>query len=320
VKFASYIRNTSRSFGVMISSTECVDIPAAARAVPRDLGLDPLSPFPPTLDDGLRSWNSVRLVAQRCLSLAGPAGGKLNERALVNLQDVTLDAPVRHPSKIVAVGLNYMDHCREQKVEPPSLPLLFTKFPSAIIGPEGKIRWNEDLSQEVDYEAELAVVIGRRADAVAEADALDVVAGYTALNDVSARNLQFGDKQWVRGKSLNTFCPMGPLLVTADEIGDPNDLKIRCLVNGAVLQDSTTKEMIFTVKQLIAFISQAIVLEPGDVIATGTPDGVGVFRSPKVFLKHGDRVVVSIENIGELGNTIETYRTEPYLPRRSPPG
>jgi 2-keto-4-pentenoate hydratase/2-oxohepta-3-ene-1,7-dioic acid hydratase in catechol pathway len=317
MKFVSYIRNANRSFGVIVSATHCIDLPIAARTVPGELGLDPGYPFPTTLDEGLRSWNTTRLVAQHCLALAGPSAQTMSDRALVRLQDVTIDAPVRHPSKIVAVGLNYMDHCREQKVEPPALPLLFTKFPNAIIGPGETIRWNENLSQEVDYEAELAVVIGRKADTVSEANALECVAGYTALNDVSARDLQFGDKQWVRGKSLNTFCPIGPVLVSADEVDDPNDLKIRCLVNGVALQDSTTREMIFPVRQLIAFITQAIVLEPGDVVATGTPDGVGVFRNPKIFLKHGDEVVVSIEKIGELRNTVETYRTQTYLPRRA---
>jgi 2-keto-4-pentenoate hydratase/2-oxohepta-3-ene-1,7-dioic acid hydratase in catechol pathway len=317
MKLLSYIRNNHRSFGVLYSTTECIDLPAAARSVPADLGLDSVHPFPATLDEALRTWHTVRLVAQHCLSLAGTGAHKMKERALVRLQDVTPDAPVRSPSKIVAIGLNYMDHCREQKADPPALPLLFTKFPSAIVGPGEKIRWNENLSHEVDYEAELAVIIGRRADNVSEANALDYVAGYTALNDVSARDLQFGDKQWVRGKSLNTFCPMGPVLVTADEIGDPNDLKIGCSVNGVALQDSTTKEMIFPVRQLLAFITQAIVLEPGDVIATGTPDGVGVFRHPNVFLKNGDEVVVSIEKIGDLRNTVETYRTQAYQPRRA---
>jgi 2-keto-4-pentenoate hydratase/2-oxohepta-3-ene-1,7-dioic acid hydratase in catechol pathway len=314
MKFVSYIRSPRRAFGVLLSDTEAVDIPAATRACAGDLGVDPAAPAPATLDEGLRQWDTTRLLAQGCLSLAGK--GKLKEGALVNLAEATIDSPLRTPSKIVAIGLNYMDHCREQKVEPPALPLLFTKFANAITGPGSKIRWNENLTREVDFEAELAVIMGKRADGVSEANALAYVAGYTALNDVSARDLQFGDKQWVRGKSLNTFCPMGPVMVTPDEVGDPNDLKISCLVNGVALQDSSTREMIFPVHRLIAFISQAIVLEPGDVITTGTPDGVGVFRNPKVFLKNGDEVVVSIENIGELKNRVETFRSQVYTPPR----
>jgi 2-keto-4-pentenoate hydratase/2-oxohepta-3-ene-1,7-dioic acid hydratase in catechol pathway len=154
----------------------------------------------------------------------------------------------------------------------------------------------------VDYEAELAVVIGRRARQVSADQALDYVAGYMNCNDVSARDLQFGDGQWVRGKSLDTFCPLGPWLVTRDEVPDPHSLSMRCTVNGAVLQDSTTAEMIFRVPELIEFASRAFTLLPGDVIATGTPDGVGVFRSPQVFLKDGDVVTVGIEGLGELTN------------------
>jgi len=316
MKFVSYIRNRHRSFGVLFSDATAIDLPAAARVASSELGLDPVYPIPATLDEGLRNWNTIRLVAQECLAMKGAGAQKLKDRAMVRLQDVTIDAPVRTPTKVVAIGLNYMDHCREQKVEPPSLPLLFTKFTNAIIGPGEKIRWNENLTHEVDFEAELGVIMGRRADNVSETNALDYVAGYTAVNDVSARDLQFGDKQWVRGKSLNTFCPMGPMMVTPDEVGDPNDLKIKCLVNGIALQDSTTREMIFPVNRLIAFISQAIALEPGDVISTGTPDGVGVFRSPKVFLKNGDEVVVSIEKVGDLRNSVETYKSQVYTPPR----
>ena len=218
------------------------------------------------------------------------------------LSEVTLLAPVPNPSKVVAIGLNYMDHCREQGHEPPKAPIIFTKFPSAIVGPGAAIRWDPALTEQVDYEAELAVVMGRTARRVSAAEALDYVAGYTLCNDVSARDLQFGDGQWVRGKSLDTFCPLGPWLVTRDEIADPHNLAIRCTVNDDVLQDSTTAEMIFRLPQLIEFISRAFSLLPGDVIVTGTPDGVGVFRSPQLFLKDGDVVTVEIEGLGQLTN------------------
>lgn len=224
----------------------------------------------------------------------------------VALADVQLLNPVAQPGKVIAIGQNYWDHCREQNKPAPELPIIFTKFTTALNDPGGTIRWSEELTQKVDFEAELAVVIGKTARHVAEADALDYVFGYTAANDVSARDLQFGDGQWIRGKSLDTFCPMGPFLVTADEIPDPQALAIRATLNGQVMQDSHTGEMIFNVAHLIAFASRAFTLEPGDVILTGTPDGVGVFRDPPALMKDGDTIVVEIEGIGQLENHCAT--------------
>lgn len=221
----------------------------------------------------------------------------------LTLSDVQILAPLANPSKVVAIGLNYMDHCREQKVDPPKAPLIFAKFTTSIIGPGETIRWDPALTSQVDFEAELAVVMGRTARNVPEAEALDYVAGYTICHDVSARDLQFSDGQWIRGKSLDTFCPLGPYLVTRDEIPDPHNLTIRCAVNETVYQDSNTKEMIFRIPYLIAYISRAFTLLPGDIITTGTPDGVGVFRSPKIFLKDGDVVTIEIEGLGQLINS-----------------
>jgi 2-keto-4-pentenoate hydratase/2-oxohepta-3-ene-1,7-dioic acid hydratase in catechol pathway len=218
------------------------------------------------------------------------------------MTDVTLLAPVPRPSKVVAIGQNYMDHCREQGVEPPEWPVIFTKFTTAVIGPGAEIRWDPALTSMVDYEVELAVVIGRCARRVSANEALAYVAGYTVCNDVSARNLQFGDGQWVRGKSLDTFCPLGPWLVTRDEIPDPQNLAVRTTLNGQVVQDSNTKEMIFGVRELIEFASRAFTMEPGDVIVTGTPPGVGVFRDPQLFLKEGDSITVEVAGIGQLTN------------------
>jgi 2-keto-4-pentenoate hydratase/2-oxohepta-3-ene-1,7-dioic acid hydratase in catechol pathway len=224
------------------------------------------------------------------------------------LAEVKLLAPITNPAKVVAIGLNYMDHCREQNVEPPKAPLIFAKFSTAIIGPSETIRWNPALTSQVDYEAELAVVMGQTARHVPESEALEYVAGYTICNDVSARDLQFGDGQWVRGKSLDTFCPLGPYLVTRDEIPDPHNRAMRCTVNEAVLQNSNTAEMIFRIPFLIAYISRAFTLSPGDVITTGTPAGVGVFRTPKIFLKGGDVVTIEIEGLGQLTNPcLETH-------------
>jgi 2-keto-4-pentenoate hydratase/2-oxohepta-3-ene-1,7-dioic acid hydratase in catechol pathway len=219
-----------------------------------------------------------------------------------SIGDVELLAPVPRPGKIIAVGLNYRGHAAEQDRPPPDHPVIFAKYASAVIGHRAEIRWDRALTQAVDYEAELAVIIGRTCRSVEPAQALEYVIGYTCLNDVSARDLQYSDRQFTRAKSLDTFCPMGPALVTGDEVGNPADLRVRCLVNGEVRQDASTSELVFGVAELISFCSRAFTLEPGDVIATGTPAGVGWFRKPPLMLRDGDEVVVEIERIGRLVN------------------
>jgi 2,4-didehydro-3-deoxy-L-rhamnonate hydrolase len=211
--------------------------------------------------------------------------------------------PIERPSKIVCVGLNYRDHAEEQGTELPGAPLLFAKWPNALIGP-GEPIVIPRVSQKVDYEAELGVVIGSRVRNVSEENALDAVRGYLCLNDVSARDLQFGDGQWTRGKSPDTFCPIGPRLVPREEVPDPQALAIRCVLNGEVMQDSTTANMIFTVAEIIAYASATMTLEPGDLIATGTPAGVGVFRDPQVLLQDGDEVTIEVEGLGALTNPV----------------
>jgi 2-keto-4-pentenoate hydratase/2-oxohepta-3-ene-1,7-dioic acid hydratase in catechol pathway len=207
------------------------------------------------------------------------------------------------PSKIICVGLNYRDHAEEQGTELPKAPLLFAKWPNTLIGDGEPIVLPAE-AREVDYEAELGVVIGTRTRHVEEARALDAVQGYICVNDVSARDLQFADGQWTRGKSPDTFCPVGPRLVAREEIDDPQALAVRCTVNGEVLQDSSTANMIFSVAEIIAYISRTITLEPGDLIATGTPAGVGVFRDPKILLQDGDEVSVEVEGLGTLTNPV----------------
>jgi 2,4-didehydro-3-deoxy-L-rhamnonate hydrolase len=192
-------------------------------------------------------------------------------------------------------------------MELPKAPLLFAKWPNTLIG-DGEAIVLPPESKEVDYEAELGVVIGTTAKRVSEADALDHVEGYICLNDVSARDMQFGDGQWTRGKSLDTFCPVGPRLVPREEIADPQQLGIRCILNGETVQDSSTAQMIFSVAEIIAYVSQVITLEPGDLIATGTPAGVGVFKDPKVLLKDGDDVSIEIDGLGTLTNPVRKER------------
>jgi 2-keto-4-pentenoate hydratase/2-oxohepta-3-ene-1,7-dioic acid hydratase in catechol pathway len=226
---------------------------------------------------------------------AGSVSGPVDQAHLL--------APVL-PGKVVAIGLNYQDHIDETGLAPPERPLIFAKFPSSVIGPGEPIRVDPELTQRVDWEVELTVVVGRRMSRVAESDALDHVFGYTVGNDVSARDVQFGDGQWVRGKSLDTFCPLGPCVVTADEIPDPQQVALLTRVNGETVQDSSTAAMIFGVAELLSYCSRSFALEPGDVLMTGTPWGCGEFMDPKRSLADGDVVEVEAAGIGVLRNPV----------------
>ncbi len=211
------------------------------------------------------------------------------------------------PAAILCIGLNYRKHAEEGKQAIPAHPVLFMKIPTTVTNPGDPIVLPRKLrSDKVDYECELAVVIGKRCHNVSKADALKYVLGYTCANDVSARDWQMngGGGQWCRGKTFATFCPLGPCLVTADEIPDPNSLKIRTVLNGNVMQDWNTNDMIFDVPTLIEYLSASTVLAPGTVILTGTPHGVGSARTPPVFLQPGDTVTIDIEKIGELTNPV----------------
>lgn len=230
--------------------------------------------------------------------------GSFEDGASLAADSITWLAPIPSPGKIVCIGLNYRDHAREAGQEVPSEPVLFPKFGNSVVG-SGHPVVIPEVARQIDYEAELGVIVGKRASRVSAEGALDHVAGYTCLNDLSARDLQFGNGgQWMRGKAIDTFLPSGPWLVTSDEIPDPQHLSIRCLVNGQVLQDSNTSEMIFGVADLVSFISQTITLEPGDLIASGTPAGVGFVRKPPLFLESGDEVSVEISEIGKLTNPV----------------
>jgi 2-keto-4-pentenoate hydratase/2-oxohepta-3-ene-1,7-dioic acid hydratase in catechol pathway len=214
-------------------------------------------------------------------------------------------APVTRPGKIICLGLNYRDHAIESGAQIPTEPVVFAKFSNAVIGPNEPIRLPPD-SEEVDFEAELVFVIGRSGRNIPEADAMRYVAGYTCGHDVSARDYQIrrGGGQWIIGKTFDTFAPMGPVLVTPEELPDPHRLRIQCRLNGQTMQDSNTGQMIFNIPQTIAYLSRVMTLEPGDVVFTGTPPGVGMARKPKVFLKDGDEVEIEVEGIGVLRNTV----------------
>ncbi len=210
--------------------------------------------------------------------------------------------PIDRPGKIVCVGLNYRDHAEEQGVDLPPAPLLFAKWPNTLIGPGDAIVIPPAVTK-CDYEAELGVVIGARVSRASKENALEAVRGYVCANDVSARDLQFGDGQWTRGKSVDTFCPVGTL-VAAEDVPDPHSLRIRAIVNGEALQDSTTANLIFGIDEIISYASQTLTFEPGDLVLTGTPAGVGIFRDPQRLLQPGDEVTVEVEGVGSITNPV----------------
>jgi len=275
--------DTSPRFGLLLDGM------VADAGTPEEAGLPPAAGVEGLLAAGL------------------PALMALEARAVVRarrpLDGIRLHAPLVRPSKIVCIGLNYRSHAAEQGAELPRVPRIFLKPPSSIIGPGDDIV-PPAFCENVDHEVELAVVMGRRARGVKAAAALSFVAGYTILNDVTDRRIQKEDVQFTRGKGMDTFCPIGPALVTRDSLPDPSDLPIRLSVDGESRQEARTSDLVFGVGELIEFISAGITLEPGDVIATGTPAGVGVWRKPPVFLQHGQTVRCEIEGIGVLENRV----------------
>ncbi len=243
-------------------------------------------------------------------AVLGQTQRALMKRALfaVPLAETRLAAPIPRTGKVVAIDLNYRDHAAEAGLAVPERPVVFAKFTTSVISPGDTISWSTDVTEHVDYEAELCVVIGKTARRVSEADAFEYIAGYMCGNDVSARDVQSGSRsaggQWVRGKSLDTFCPLGPMLVTRDEVPDPGALGIRCILNGELVQNSSTSQLIFNVPTLVSFLSHSFTLEPGDIIMTGTPPGVGSARKPPLWLKPGDTVAIEIDGLGRLENPV----------------
>jgi 2-keto-4-pentenoate hydratase/2-oxohepta-3-ene-1,7-dioic acid hydratase in catechol pathway len=301
VKFMNFSRKNAPNLvrlGCIFGDT-CFDI---TKAIGDDLLEFPRVAF--TIEDVLQVKDGLALLEEQLSQLTRSSSGI--QTFLFQISDVRLHAPITHPQKLIGVGLNYKDHAEEIKAQTPKQPLLFAMYANAITGPEQPIIV-PPMSQQVDYEAEMGVVIGRRARQVPVESALDYVAGYTIINDVSARDLQFSDGQWLRAKSFDTFAPMGPYLVSRDTLRDGDGLDIELRLNGKTMQKSNTRNLIFKVPDLVSFISKVMTLEVGDVIATGTPGGVGFVRDPQVFMKPGDVVEIEIEGIGLLKNQVAEF-------------
>jgi 2-keto-4-pentenoate hydratase/2-oxohepta-3-ene-1,7-dioic acid hydratase in catechol pathway len=250
-------------------------------------------------ESGHPAADVLREALARELDLSAPG-------PTVPAEALTILAPVRNPAKILCVGLNYATHAAEVGVQAPTQPIFFAKTTNAIAGPGEPIRYRTDVTQQVNYEVEMVVVIGWRARHIPAGEALRHVLGYTIGNDISARDAQFGDGQWMRGKSMDTFAPIGPAIVTADELGDAGNLAVACRVNGTVYQNDSTKNLIHGVADLVSYASRFATLEPGDLLFTGTPEGVGFSRTPPVFLRDGDVVEAEVGGLGVLSNPVRT--------------
>jgi len=304
MKFCSFSANESLRFGIELDPAHLCDVREAGIEL---LGAGSLKGSNKELFESrsLKEWLTFgegALETSARIKERVWQGEGLESKGVYSRQQSRMLAPIQDPSKIIAVGLNYLDHAEEQKVQAPERPLIFAKFPSSIVGPDEPIKI-PSISKQVDPEAELCIVMLKRGRGFTTESA-KLAAGFMVGNDVSARDLQYSDKQWVRGKSCDSFAPCGPFVVTGADIGDPNALDIQLKVNDRVQQASNTKNLIFDSYQLIQFISETITLEPGDIIFTGTPSGVGVFRDPQVFLKPGDVLEVTIQNLGTLRNPV----------------
>jgi len=292
MKIARYIYDNKESYGIL-NEQKLFCLPELAAAFRMEL---PLS-----IEEFIAQSKITLKIAE---SLLCEVEKNKSEILSVPLDEVRLQAPLKFPPKIICLGWNYVDHVAEKKAALPDEPILFMKPHTAIIGPTEKII-KRPFVKQLDYEGELAIVIGQRAKDVPVAEAGKYIFGYTIFNDVSARDFQFKDKQWIRGKGFDTFAPTGPYITSKNQMPNLDNLNIRTWVNNELRQSGSTKDMIFNVNQIIYHISRVMTLEPGDIIATGTPSGVGMAMNPQIWLKHGDVVRIQVEGIGTLENQIE---------------
>lgn len=295
MKVLTYVREREERVGILVGDA-VYDVQASAAF----LGAGPM---PSSLLGILEAGKGEGLGAVHAgIAAARETRSGLPRTCWADLKEVRIAAPIRRPPKLICLGLNYRDHAEEQGAKLPEVPLLFAKAPTAVVGPGQPIVIPAS-SERVDYEGELALVIGRRLKHAAREEAREGIFGYTCLNDVSEREIQ-KERVWFRAKGIDTFAPIGPWVVTSDELPDPLALSLTTKLNGRVMQAGSTANLIFTPVDIIVFTTRYITLEPGDIISTGTPSGVGVFRKPPVFLKHGDLVEITIDGIGTLANPV----------------
>ena len=299
VKIVSFYRGAIEAphTGCLLSETELLDFSHPACDLPQPADL--LGWF----DTETESHKAARALADEVCADESRQASLREAGAISTREECCVTAPIPRPGKIICIGLNYRDHAEESGMDVPKSPVTFSKFANSVVGPNAEVVIPPG-SVESDYEAEFGIVIGKTATRVSEADAMDHVLGYVCINDVSARDFQFADGQWQRGKSPDTFCPMGEAVVTRDEIADPHNLRVQLRLNGETMQDSNTKQLVFGVEALVSFLSQWTTLEPGDVIPTGTPPGVGFARKPPVYIQPGDVMEVDIEGLGILRNPV----------------
>ena len=299
MKIVSFYRGADKAphTGCQLNDTDILDFchPAAELPQPAEL----LGWF----DTDSESHKAALGLGEKALSDEACAASLRAAGAISTREECCIIAPIPRPGKVICIGLNYRDHAEESGMDVPTSPVCFSKFPNSVIGPGAEVIIPPG-SVESDYEAEFGIVIGKKATRVSEADAMEHVLGYVCINDVSARDFQFADGQWQRGKSPDTYCPMGEAVVTRDEIADPHNLRIQLRLNGDTMQDSSTNQLVFGVEALVSFLSQWTTLEPGDVIPTGTPPGVGFARKPPVYIQPGDVMEVEIEGLGILKNPV----------------
>ncbi len=299
VKIVSFYRGAIEAphTGCLLSETELLDFSHPACDLPQPADL--LGWF----DTETESHKAARALADEVCADESRQASLREAGAISTREECCVTAPIPRPGKIICIGLNYRDHAEESGMDVPKSPVTFSKFANSVVGPNAEVVIPPG-SVESDYEAEFGIVIGKTTTRVSEADAMEHVLGYVCINDVSARDFQFADGQWQRGKSPDTFCPMGEAVVTRDEIADPHNLRVQLRLNGETMQDSNTKQLVFGVEALVSFLSQWTTLEPGDVIPTGTPPGVGFARKPPVYIQPGDVMEVDIEGLGILRNPV----------------